>query len=52
VLKTLRGEGVDVSRVDISDRAPTGMMFKEPGPGNTTRIFYYRRHFGRGRAAG
>jgi hypothetical protein len=19
-------------------------MFKEPGPGNTTRIFYYRRH--------
>jgi 2-dehydro-3-deoxygluconokinase len=44
VLKTLRGEGVDVSRVDICDRAPTGIMFKEPGPGNTTRIFYYRRH--------
>ncbi len=44
VLKTLRGEGVDVSRVEICDGAPTGVMFKEPGPGNTTRIFYYRRH--------
>lgn len=42
VLKTLRGEGVDVSRVEICDSAPTGIMFKEPGPGNTTRIFYYR----------
>jgi len=44
VLKTLRGEGVDVSRVEICDRAPTGIMFKEPGPGNSSRIFYYRRH--------
>ena len=42
ILKTLRGEGIDVSRVETSD-APTGIMFKEPGPGNTTRIFYYRR---------
>jgi 2-dehydro-3-deoxygluconokinase len=42
ILKTLRGEGIDVSRVEISD-APTGLMFKDPGPGNTTRIFYYRR---------
>lgn len=44
VLKTLRGEGVDVSRVEICDSAPTGIMFKEPGPDNTTRIFYYRSH--------
>lgn len=44
VLKTLRGEGIDVSRVQICDSAPTGIMFKEPGPGNTARIFYYRRH--------
>jgi 2-dehydro-3-deoxygluconokinase len=43
VLKTIRGEGVDVSRVQICDSAPTGLMFKEPGPGNTTRVFYYRR---------
>jgi 2-dehydro-3-deoxygluconokinase len=44
VLKTIRGEGVDTSRVARCDSAPTGLMFKEPGPGNTTRIFYYRRH--------
>ena len=44
VLKTIRGEGVDVSRVETCDSAPTGLMFKEPGPGNTTRVFYYRRH--------
>jgi 2-dehydro-3-deoxygluconokinase len=44
ILKTLRGEGIDVSRVESCDAAPTGIMFKEPGPGNTTRIFYYRRH--------
>ncbi|MBV9298641.1 MAG: sugar kinase [Verrucomicrobia bacterium] len=43
VLKTIRGEGVDVSRVQMSDSAQTGLMFKEPGPGNTTRVFYYRR---------
>ena len=43
VLKTIRGEGVDVSRVEMCDSAPTGLMFKEPGPGNTTRVFYYRR---------
>src|SRR6266478_10159915 len=44
VLKTIRGEGVDVSRVETCDSAPTGLMFKEPGPGNATRVFYYRRH--------
>ncbi|MBV8224724.1 MAG: sugar kinase [Verrucomicrobia bacterium] len=43
VLKTIRGEGVDVSRVEVCDSAPTGLMFKEPGPGNTTQVFYYRR---------
>ena len=43
VLKTIRGEGVDVSRVQMCDSGPTGLMFKEPGPGNTTRVFYYRR---------
>jgi 2-dehydro-3-deoxygluconokinase len=44
VLKTLRGECVDVSRVEVSANEPTGVMFKEPGPGNTSRIFYYRRN--------
>ena len=44
VLKTLRGECVDVSRVEISANEPTGIMFKETGLGNSSRIFYYRRN--------
>jgi 2-dehydro-3-deoxygluconokinase len=44
VIKTLRGEGIDVSHVEVSPANPTGIMFKEPGPGNTSRVFYYRRH--------
>ncbi len=44
VLKTLRGECVDVSCVEVAPNEPTGIMFKEPGPGNTSRIFYYRRN--------
>jgi 2-dehydro-3-deoxygluconokinase len=44
VLKTLRGECVNVRRVEISVNEPTGIMFKEPAPGNTSRIFYYRRN--------
>jgi 2-dehydro-3-deoxygluconokinase len=44
VLKTLRGECVDVRRVEISPNEPTGIMFKEPAPGNTSRVFYYRRN--------
>jgi 2-dehydro-3-deoxygluconokinase len=44
ILKTVRGEGVDVSRVRFSPHEQTGIMFKEPGPGNTSRVFYYRRN--------
>jgi 2-dehydro-3-deoxygluconokinase len=44
VLKTLRGESVNVSRVQVSASEPTGIMFKEPAPGNTSRVFYYRRN--------
>jgi len=44
VLKTLRGEGVDVTRVEKSPNEPTGIMFKEPAAANTSRIFYYRRN--------
>jgi len=44
VRKTLRGECVDVSRVGVSANEPTGIMFKETAPGNTSRIFYYRRN--------
>src|ERR1700727_473482 len=44
VVKTLRGESVDVSRVEVSTNEPTGIMFKEPAPGNTSRVFYYRHN--------
>ncbi len=43
IIKTARGEGVDVSRVKLVDEAPTGVMFKEVRPGNASRVFYYRR---------
>jgi|SRR3984957_9687851 len=51
VLKTIRGEGVDVSRVQMCDSGPTGLMFKEPGPGNTTRRFLLSPPIGSGGAA-
>jgi 2-dehydro-3-deoxygluconokinase len=44
ILKTTRGEGVDVSRVQLSQNAPTGIMFKEVRPGSASRVFYYRKH--------
>jgi 2-dehydro-3-deoxygluconokinase len=44
ILKILRGECVDVGRVEISTNEPTGIMFKEPAPGNASRVFYYRRN--------
>jgi 2-dehydro-3-deoxygluconokinase len=44
VLKTLRGERIDVNRVEMCHNEPTGIMFKEPGSGNSSRIFYYRRN--------
>jgi 2-dehydro-3-deoxygluconokinase len=44
ILKATRGEGVDVSRVQLSQNAPTGIMFKEVRPGSASRVFYYRKH--------
>ncbi|MFF2092008.1 sugar kinase [Paenibacillus sp. NPDC058174] len=43
ILKTLRGEGVDVSRSILSSDAPTGMMFREHVAGRTA-VHYYRKH--------
>ena len=43
ILKTLRGEGVDVDSVEIIAEAPTGLMFKEVRPGRGPNIYYYRR---------
>jgi 2-dehydro-3-deoxygluconokinase len=43
ILKTARGEGVDVSRVKLVEDAATGVMFKEVRPGSASRVFYYRK---------
>ncbi|MCR2802574.1 sugar kinase [Paenibacillus soyae] len=42
VLKTLRGEGVDVSRAKLSVEAPTGMMFREHVAGRLA-VHYFRK---------
>jgi 2-dehydro-3-deoxygluconokinase len=42
VLRTLRGEGVDVGRVRRDGSAPTGLMIKERRLGTRTRVHYYR----------
>lgn len=44
ILSFLRGEGVDTSRVKVTDGAPTGVYFIQrhfPVPGKST-VFYYR----------
>lgn len=43
VLKTVRGEGVNVDRVELDDELPTGLMFKEQ-LGHATNVYYYRRN--------
>lgn len=43
VLRAIRGEGVDVSRVRLDPAAPTGVMFRESVPGRDPRVYYYRR---------
>jgi len=43
ILKTLRGEGVDVSRASLSTVAPTGMMFREHVAGKLA-VHYFRKH--------
>ncbi len=43
ILKGIRGEGVDVSRAELTDEAPTGLMLRETVSGKTS-VYYYRRH--------
>ncbi|MDQ6422324.1 sugar kinase [Paenibacillus sp. LHD-117] len=43
ILKTLRGEGVDISRAKLSGEAPTGMMFREHVAGRLA-VHYFRKH--------
>jgi 2-dehydro-3-deoxygluconokinase len=41
ILKRLRGEGVDVSRAELTEEAPTGLMLRETVSGKTS-VYYYR----------
>lgn len=42
ILKTLRGEGVDVSRATQTDEAPTGIMLRQKVRGQSS-VYYYRK---------
>ncbi|MBB6669089.1 sugar kinase [Cohnella nanjingensis] len=42
ILKTIRGEGVDVSRAALTAEAPTGLMLREQLAGRTS-VYYYRK---------
>ena len=43
ILTFLRGEGVDVSHVELEPEAPTGVAFKERREVGPRRVIYYRR---------
>ena len=42
VQASIRGEGVDTSRIRWDDEAPTGVYFKEQRRADLTRVHYYR----------
>lgn len=42
ILKKLRGEGIDVSQVELTSEAPTGLMLREVVSGKTS-VYYYRK---------
>ena len=42
IVAFLRGEGVDVSRVELDAEAPTGLYFKERRALGQLRVYYYR----------
>jgi sugar/nucleoside kinase (ribokinase family) len=43
IVRTLRGEGVDVSRVGRSASRPTGLMIKETRSPDDVHVYYYRQ---------
>lgn len=43
IQKRIRGEGVDVSRVELTTEAPTGLMFREVVSGKSS-VYYYRKN--------
>ncbi|WP_281890156.1 sugar kinase [Paenibacillus sp. YYML68] len=42
IVKKIRGEGVDVSRVQLTAEAPTGLMLRETVSGKSS-VYYYRK---------
>ncbi|MBW7477266.1 sugar kinase [Paenibacillus oenotherae] len=50
ILKSIRGEGVDVSRAVLSDDGPTGLMVRETVRGKTS-LYYYRQYSAMSRMA-
>lgn len=43
ILKSLKGEGVDVSKVKIDSEHPTGIYFKERKSARNINVYYYRK---------
>ncbi|WP_203333686.1 sugar kinase [Planococcus beigongshangi] len=43
ILKSIRGEGVDTSSCQFTDKAPTGLFFKEQLSPENMNIHYYRK---------
>ena len=44
ILSIVRGEGVDVSKVILEEKAPTGLLFKEIINQEHVNIYYYRKN--------
>ncbi len=42
IIKAIRGEGVDVSRAELTEEAPTGLMIRENVAGKSS-VYYYRK---------
>ena len=43
VVNTIRGEGVDASRVRVTEEANTGILFKERFASENPNVYYYRK---------
>jgi 2-dehydro-3-deoxygluconokinase len=50
IYKTLRGNGVDVSRAELTKDAPTGLMLRETVRGQVS-VYYYRKYSAASRMA-
>lgn len=50
IMKSIRGEGVDVSRAKLTEEAPTGLMIRENVAGKSS-VYYYRKQSAASRMA-